>query len=100
MFTNPLNFSFSFILRAKRLSGCATICFLHLFFCSIGEGFGEVEPIFSSAVNTFKGPSFSFFLVLEFPYLVVLGAAFCFMKAGGTPGKSGKMPAESVLVCV
>lgn len=82
MFTNPLNFSFfSFISRAKRFSGCATICFLCLFFHSLREGFGELEPVFSSAVNIFKGTNFSFFLVLEFPYLVVLGAAFKFMKA-------------------
>jgi len=49
-------------------------------FCSIEEGFGEVEPVFSSAVDIFKGTSF-YLLVLEFPYLVVLGAAFWFIKA-------------------
>lgn len=79
VFANPLNFYFSFISRAERLSGCATICFLHLL--STGEGFGEVESVFSSAVNIFKGSSFSFFLMFEFPYLVALGAASWFLKA-------------------
>lgn len=80
VFTTPCPI-FSFILRAKGLSG-----FLQLFFHGIGEDFGKAEIIFSLVVKRVKSISFSFSLVLEFPYLVVLGAAFWFMKAARGDG--------------